>query len=162
MSRLWLYWGKREMVSRKDSIHPIDSHWFCCLAPWSKWGFLDGRRQTFSLRSPSSSPKTWWLTINVCGRNLWSNLRDYNLPKKPEVNIFVRIKWAAQHAQEEGPASLRIPHQELSPAHLGRTVLFSAAMCHTQVPAPCVCREKTYLGVWWLLLFCFLEDFFLP
>lgn len=44
------------------------------------------------------------------------------------MNISLRIKWAAPHAQEGGPASLRLL-QKLSPAHLGRAVLFSAAVC---------------------------------
>ena len=91
------------MVSQKDSIHPADRHWFQRLAPWSTWGFLEGRRRAFGPCSPSSSLKPWWLTINVHRRNLWRDPRDCNLPKKPEVNVFVRMKWAAQCAQKGGP-----------------------------------------------------------
>lgn len=95
------------MVAQKDSIHPADSHWFQRLAPRSTWGFLEGRRQALGPCSPSCSLKPWWLTINVHGRNLWRDPRDCNLPKKPEVNVFLGMKWAAQCARRGGPRVLR-------------------------------------------------------
>ena len=150
------------MVSQKDSIHPADSHWFQRLAPWSTWGFLEGRRQALGPCSPSCSLKPWWLTVNVHGRNLWRDPRDCNLPKKPEVNVFVGMKWAAQCARGGGPRVLR---RERSLARRRRAVpscpVRPSCASHT-VTVPWVCREKAYSGMWWLLLFCFSENFFLP
>ena len=90
------------MVPPRDSLHPADSHRLQRLAPCGTRGFLAAGDEPL-VPEAHLLAKTWWLTVSVHGRNLWRNPRGCNLPKKPEVNVFLRMKWAAQSAQEGGP-----------------------------------------------------------